>query len=301
MAVLRDLAAETAAEPDFDGEKRCLTAAVLRDDGRQPSAIPSTQFRIFEDQHPILVYNVETVEVPEKFVMAFVMPAMDDASEFPIINGALRALAWKRPADLWASVRYKPPRRWNLRATLIGEIIEIAPPEEIPAAVEPPVFLADEERLAETLEEVPEGPPHRTIWDAIVESHRACAAIAFPDAEAHLVIFGPGDAGTPPEPQLRRLEALSSDVAVHCIALEANPAVEALCRRGKGSYHLVADSNEVVEAMEWLYVRLLARYRVTYQGTPRATSSHIQVRTSEGWGKAIVLYGRDRSRFLLSQ
>lgn len=294
MAALRD-------QPECEGEVKRLWVAVQCADGSQPSFIPGTQFNIFEDNEPVLDYSVEPLEVPDKLVLAFLIPLMADGSEFPMVSGALRALAWKRPRDLWTTVDYRPYRPWNLTATLMGEVIEIDEPEEIPAAADAPVFTADNETASQALENAPEGTAHNSIWDAIVEANDACAGGGFEDAEPHLVIYSPCDTGIPSEQQSQRLAAVGSTIPIHCIAWAENPLLEALCERSRGTYHLVEDDAEVIETVDWLYVRLLARYAVRYRTVPHAATDHIEVRTSEGWGKAAVQCSQEWRRLWLSR
>ena len=281
LAALRDFT-------ECEGEDKRLRVAVRHAGGNQPSVIPGTQFRIFEDNRPVLDYKVEPLEVPDRLILAFLIPVMADGSEQPMIGGALRALTWKRPRDLWATVDYRPYRPWHLTATLIGQTIEIARPEEFPAELDTPVFTADPESAAQALEQASEGAAHSSIWDAIVEASHACAGVRAADAEPHLVIYSPCHTGTPSERQSERLAALDLTVPIHCIAWAADPLLEALCERSHGKYYLVAGDAEVAEIVESLSVRLLARYSVSYRGASDAASGQIQVHTPEGWGKAAV-------------
>lgn len=269
-----------------------LRVTVQCTDGTEPPPILATQFWVFEDKTPVLDYRVERLEVPTQLVFAFLIPVMPEGPEAPIVNAALRALAWKRPQDAWAAVRYKPPRRWNLTATLIGEVIEIAPPEEAPAPVDKPVFVTDDETAAHAIQTVPDRPVHSCIWDAIVETSQACASAAG-DGESHLVIYSPCDAGTPGEHQAQRLAALDSATRIHCITAVADPFLQELCDRSKGTYHVVEGGVEVAETVERLYIRLLARYCVSYRGTEDTYRNYVQVRTPESWAGAAVQFVAD--------
>ena len=269
-----------------------LQVAVQCADGAEPPVIPATQFWVYEDKQPVLEYSVETLKVPDKLALAFLIPLMMDGSELPMVGAALRALVWKRPRDAWTAVRYKPPRRWNLTATLIGEIIEIAPPEELPLPVDQPVFFEDNESTAEAIQQLPTGPVHRCLWDAIVEAHEACAGMAAAGSEPYLAIYCPGDAGSPPERQVERLAALGPMVPIHCFARESDPFLEALCERSKGSYHRVNSDTGVMQTLEWFHIRLLARYGVSYRGADDA-ATNIQVHTAEGSANAVVQSGRE--------
>jgi hypothetical protein len=292
------MAALACEDPPESGEsagsrvERRVRVAVQCADGSEPLCIPPTQLWISEDKQPVLDYCVEPLGVPNKLVLAFLIPMTPEGSEMPIVGGALRALVWKRPRDEWAAVRYKPPRRWNLTVTLIGEIIEIAPPEEIPLPVDAPVFVADGETAAEAIQQPPDGPVHRCIWDAIAETNLACARMAAAAAEPRMVIYCPCDVGSPAEHQAQRLSALNLSVPIHCIARTADLYLEDLCARSKGSYQLVNGDAAVMEALETLHIGLLARYSVTYRGMPDAATSHVHVRTPEGCAKAVVQFPR---------
>jgi hypothetical protein len=278
--------------PEHEGAPKRLRVAVERPDGDEPALILPIQFWIFEDEQPVLDYSAEPLEVPDKLALAILLPVMADGSEFPVVSGARRTLEWKRPQDAWTIVRYMPPPRWNATATLIGETIEIASPDDIPVPVDLPVFVADRESAAQSLEQAPEDPAYRCIWDAIVETNHACAGVGSADTQPHLVIYCPGDAGIPPKVQSQRLAALGLTTPIHCIARAANRFLQEICARSKGTYHLVASDTEVAEILEWLYVRPLARYSVTYQSAADDATSYVQVRTLEGWGKAAVQLGR---------
>ena len=104
------------------------------------------------------------------------------------------------------------------------------------------------------------------------------------------MIYSPCDAGIPSERQSELLAALDLTVPIHCIAWAADPPLEGLCERSRGAYYLVAGDAEVVEIVESLSVRLLARYCVRYRGASGATAGHIQVHTPEGRGKAAVQF-----------
>jgi len=290
MELVQDLAGSETAE-------RRLLVVLQRHDGGDPPPIPSTRFQIFEDNQPVLDYSVERLEVPGKLALAILIPIMPDNSELPAINGALRALAWKRPGDAWSAVRYKPPRQWNLRATLIGEVIDIAPPEEVYVPGDPPVFVDDSEVVAQVLDEVPESGAHHSIWDAILEARLACESRVAGDRVAHLVLYCPGQVREPCGDHAARLGDSSWTVPVHCITQVANPFLERICELSRGTYHLVDSDEGVVQRIHWLHGRLLASYLLSYPGASGAGMSHLQVRTAEGWSRAALLLGRTESRF----
>ena len=283
MAALHD-----APEGQASGNR--LLVALQSTEGAEPPAIPATQLWVFEDDKPVLDYSVERLQVPRKLVLAFLIPAMADGAQIPIVNAALRALAWKRPQDAWATVHYKPPRQWRLSATLIGEIIDIAPPEEVSVPVAPPVFVANDEGAAEAVQCAPAGPVHGCLWDAIVETSHTCASVGAADVEPHVVVYSPTDAGTPQEQQAERLATVDSAIPVHCIAGADQPFLRELCGRSNGAYQVVAGDAEVAEALERLYIRLLARYRVSYLGARNAVRACLRVSTPEGSVKTAVRF-----------
>lgn len=158
--------------------------------------------------------------------------------------------------------------------------------------VDPPVFVSDCESAAEALQQPPEGPVHKCIWDAIAETNLACSGMAAAGVESRMVIYCPCDAGIPAGRQAQRLSALELTVPIHCIARGADPFLEDLCGRSQGTYRLVAGGAEAMDALQTLHIRMLARYSVTYRGIPDAAASHIRVRTNEGCAKSVVQFGR---------
>jgi hypothetical protein len=267
--------------------ERRLRVAVRCPGGAEPPSIPGTRFRIFDDQEPVLEYSVEPLPVPDKLAMVLLLPADTDDLAHPMVGGAERALQWKRPPDVWAVARYKPFRQWLMTATLIGQTIEIARPEEIPVAVAPPVFAGDPAAIRQALGPAG-GTAHGNIWDAIIAGTRAGAAVRSPVAGAHLVVYVPGDAGTPSEHWVERLAALDPTVPIHVIAWQGHAFLEELCRRSQGTFHLVEEDEEAGDVVVRLQIRLLARYCVSYRGAANATGCHIQLRTTEGQGQAEV-------------
>ena len=283
------------AEPaglDWSMVERRVRVTAQCADGNEPPSIQPTQFWVLEDKRPVLDYSVEPLAVPDTLALAFLLPLTADGAEIPMVSGALRALIWKRPRDAWAAVRYRPPCKWNLTATLIGEVIEIAPPEEIPLPVDPPVFGVESDRAAELLQQPPEGPVHRCIWDAIVEANLACAGMATSNAQSAMVIYCPSSVGNPAERQTHRLSALDPAVPIHCVVREPSQVLEEICQRSNGTYRQVRSDAEVVEAIETLHIGMLARYQVAYRGNRDASLSHLQVRTSEGCAKTAIQFGR---------
>lgn len=287
MAALGGAGPEGGAPQSQERAAKRVRVAVQCADGKPPPRILPTRFWVLEDGRPVLDYRVEELEVPDTLALALVIPLTADGLEMPMVSGALRALVWKRPRDAWGVVRYKPPQRWNVTATLLGEIIRIAPPEEAPEQVDLPVFAADPEIAAQALEQPPEGPARRCLWDAILEANRACAAMAAAGAKSCMAIYCPCDPGTLPDLQAERMSAVDWTVPVHCIAWKPVPFVEDLCRRSQGAYHLVDGDAEVVETLDRLHIGLEAQYLVSYRGAPNAAAA-IQVKTPEGCAKTAV-------------
>ena len=203
------------------------------------------------------------------------------------VSCAQQALVWKRPRDMWATVRYKPYRPWLMKATLIGQTIDIPAPEEIPVTADAPVFTSDHASVAAALDRV-EGTAHANIWDAIVDITQTCGLVLSAEAAPHLVIYVPGDAGMPSEWRVQRLAAFDLTVPIHAIAWEEDPILKELCARSHGTYDLVVEDEDAGEAVERLYIRLLARYSVNYRGAARAAKCHIHLQTAEGRGQAGV-------------
>lgn len=273
--------------PRCEAVERRFRVAVQLPDGSDPPFIPGTQFRLFDDKESVLVYNVEPLVVPDELVLVLLIPVAANDPEGPMVSGAQQALAWKRPQDMWATVRYRPYRPWVMTATLIGQTIDIPAPDEVVVTADAPIFTSDHDSVLAALEQG-EGMAHGNIWDAIVEVTQACGCVLSRDAAPHLVVYVPGDAGMPSAQRWQRLAALDLTVPLHAIAWEEDPNLAELCERSHGTYDLVAEDEEVGEAVERLYIRLLARYSVNYRGAAQAAKCHIHLRTAEGRGQAGV-------------
>jgi hypothetical protein len=281
--------------PEREGAARRMEVAVQGIGGDELSNLLPTQFWIHEDDQPVLDYEVETKPVPDKVALALLVPAMDDGSELSIVSGALRVLGWKRFQDLWTTVRYKPPKKWTLSATLIGEVIGIPPLPEVPVQVEAPVFTIDRELAAQGLQEIRDAAEYNGLWDTIIDTHIACVGVGSSEVAPHLAIYVPCDPGRPPEYQMKRLAALDLTVPICCIARAGSPFLEELCTRSKGSYHVVGSDTDAIDVLEKHYVRQIARYVVTYHGKSNATAGYLHVRNAEGWAKASVAYWGNRA------
>ncbi len=269
--------------------QRLLQVSVQLPDGTDPPPIPGTRFCIYDDRKPVLEYSVEALPVPDELALVLLMPVAATDSEDPMVSGALRALVWKRPRDMWATVRYEPYRPWLISATLIGQTIEIPAPEEVAVVADAPVFHTDGASAALALGSV-EDTAHGCIWDAIVEVTGACARALPAKAAPHLVLYLPGEAGIPSAQRTERLAEVKLNVPTHVIAWEENPILEDICTRSHGSYHLVLQDDDVGDAVERLYIRLLARYSVSYLGAVSAARCEIHLRTGEGRAEAGVQF-----------
>jgi hypothetical protein len=186
---------------------------------------------------------------------------------------------------VYAALSYKPPRHWSLRTTLIGEVIDIAAPEEAPHPVPPPVLTDNAESIGASFPERSIENVHSSMWDAILAANQACAGSG---AEPHVVIYLPQHTGTFRQSDSPRFSSEAAAAPLHCIAHSAEPVLQEICERNRGSYHLVEDEAEVARVLEWLYFHLIARYQVSYPNPGRHTTPELEIRTPEGAARSHV-------------
>jgi HEAT repeat protein len=278
---------------------RRLRLALWGEDGRlYPEPIPATRFQISDGGVPVMDYSLAAVPLPERLALAFLLPVKTESSQ-QFAAGIERAFGWRRSNDLWAAVRFKPPRQWNIRATLIGEIIEIAPPDEIPLAVDPPVFSKEWGDMEDVLDADGSLGAHTNIWCALAESCCAASQAVAEGGEAHLIVFSPGEAPVPTPEQSEHLGATRAGTRIHCICLGPSPPMQDLCRRSGGIYIELPEDASPADAVEWLNLRLVAQYALEYESATRNSTGLIYLNTPDGWAQVQIPFHRASSPFTL--
>jgi hypothetical protein len=149
--------------PDAHNGWRRLQVNVTSADGREQIKLLPTHFLIVEGGQPVFDYEVEDRPAPETLALAFVLPRTTDPGDAPGNQGALAALRWKRPSDLWSCAAYLPVRK-DPQTSLAGEIITVPTTgtEGLPLA-----YTCDPEIAAASFRKVYSRMECTDIWGAI--------------------------------------------------------------------------------------------------------------------------------------
>ncbi len=253
-------------------------------EGREQVRVLPTQLILVEDGREVVNYSFEERQVRPSLAVTFIFPRSSEPGT-PFRRGALHALEWKRPSDLWAMAPYIPSVR-SLHTSLAGEEINFEPVE--PSALEdiPPQFISDMEVLRAGFDKFAPKGDCTNLWGAIRRSVQIEGGPA--RGKRHLVLYSQSEAGQPVDYPALTSTAMASRTSVHAVSLIANPALEGLCQATQGTFQAVASEDEVVVVVEQICLSLLARYTVRYQPTMDARELRIIVTAPPGWGEATI-------------
>jgi hypothetical protein len=143
-----------------------LRLEISSKDGRLQIGILPTQLILVEDGQEVVSYSVEERADPPAMAITFVMPRTGEPSGSPFQAGALNALTWKRPSDLWSVAPYIPAVHPERRTSLAGEKITFAA-EDVPLEGLPPQFTCDPKVAMEALRKLPPKVECSDLWSTI--------------------------------------------------------------------------------------------------------------------------------------
>jgi hypothetical protein len=266
---------------------RCeLRVEISSKDGREQINLLPTQLILLEDGQEVVSYSVEERPAPPAMAITFVLPRTAETPGNPFQAGALHALTWKRPSDLWAVAHYIPAQRPDLHTSFVGQSIDIPAVEDAPLEGIPQRFTCDPAVAKAALEEFPPKVDCSDLWSTIrrsVQMERGPAR-----GKRHLLVYGQSEPGTlAGYPELVSA-AMAARTSVHAISWSANPALEGLCRMTQGTFQTVTSENEVTVVVEEMCLSLQARYTVRYRPTADARELRVSVNTPSGWGETSI-------------
>ena len=263
--------------------RREIRVALQGVDGSEPPPIPHTQFTI-ADGGLVAGYQVEECAIPERLAIALVFPMAGDRPEAAAFKGAVRALAWKRPHDLWVLAPYSRAPH-PLRATLLGEVIEIALPLG-PHDPTQPGLLTDADAIAADLEAPHPATVRPGLWNAV------CGAAAILRRanlqRTRLYIIACASDVLQKAPGSPIMTGFASEITLHVIAQTDDELLRQACRQTGGEYRLAAAKSEVPEALERAHLSLLAQYRISYESSNTAEACELSIRTPGGLVKVPI-------------
>ena len=252
-----------------DGRRR-LEFAVASEAGNQPAIFP-TQVVVSEGGRPVTEFQVEEQVAADLLSVAFVFP--EAAPGAPFNEGARRALAWKRPQDLWWAVAY-------LSQEAEGGT-RVSPRE----ATVP--FASDAREARDLFDESRERVYFLDLWSAI---RRALDPECGPaEGEGRLVVFSQGGCAAPEDYEELAAAATAARISVQAVSLAPDPQLEDLCVKTGGSLRLAPSEVEAPGLVLEAYLNLLTRYAVRYEpASPEAATVKLRIHTPEAWGECQI-------------
>ncbi len=249
-----------------DETPRRLEVAVADEEGRQPVILP-TQIALSEGGQAVTDYAVQLRRAPDTLSVAFVFPEAT-GSGAPFNSAGRELLAWKRPLDSWWAVPYLvEDAQGGTRVSLDDAAAPVATGKE------------DARNLFdESLERV----YFPDVWSAV---ERALEPRSGPPGDRRLVVFAGHRAGPPPDLDSLAASAAACRASIHAVSLQESAPLEELCRLTGGTFGLVHTEGEVQPLVQRAYLRLLARYSVTYSPVLTADSIKVRVHTSTAWAE----------------
>jgi HEAT repeats len=239
-------------------------------DGGEPPELLPTQLILSEDNRPVAQYQVEAYPPPEALAVTILFPHIGDSAIPPWVQGAIDALRWKRPCDLWRVTFYLP--------------------SDEPAQGTPdlPQFTLEGPAAAAALREPPARSGCPPFWDGVRNSIQAANT---PECSGHhLVVFIQSAPAAPEELSAIVAAAAASNTSVQVISLAPSAPLEELCRRTRGGFRLAASERELPRLVEKAHLALIPRYLVSYSPfTAGAREINIRVFDPTGWGETTVL------------
>jgi hypothetical protein len=270
-------------QPVLNGWRQ-LQVEISSVDGTQQIRLLPTQFILVEGGQPVIRYAVEERPYREPLSVAFLFPRPADPESAPFVRGAIGALRYKRPSDLWTVLPFLATRR-EVQTTPGSETASL---ESEGGGGDPPLqYTSNAENLPAHFHKMPSKMDCGEIWGAL---RRAVQVEGGPArGQRHVIVYSERESLQSPRYAEVASEARAAKVAVHAIALAANPLLEDLCKATQGTFETVAGEEWVADAVEQTCLNLMARYTIRYEPvSSTAETLRLRVQSREGWGEAEI-------------
>ncbi len=242
----------------------------VRQESGVPATLPPTAFILLEGGQDITAYSVEPRTAPAALAITLLLPGAAEPQTSSWYEGARRALWWKRSSDLWA-VAYHGPRG-TIAAPADGS----------------PELLKDPDAIGTALSAAPCASACEDLWSAIRRASRGEVRPGGP--ERHVLILSDTDSGRSDASEEAASFARAAGIAVHAITRSANESLEQLCQSTHGSYWVLDSEIPPADAVEAVWVGLLARFVIRYRPVSAdAKDLKLIVNSPSGWGEARIL------------
>jgi hypothetical protein len=263
-------------EPGPDGLRR-LELEVVHESGEPATVIP-LEIVLDEDGRPVMEYHVERRPGAAPLTVVFVFPRPAGSGVPSWCRGALDALLWKRPTDVWWAVPYVTASERGGSRVSSNE-----------AGVEMTADRAEAETLFDaTLERV----YFHGVWGALERALDPTVAVP---GKRRIIVYGGEEAGGPPAGADLTAAAEKCGASVSAVCHVPDAALEDLCRRTQGNFRIAGTAAEIPALVEGAHRAALEQYVVTYRGAATgAPAVRVRIHQPDGWGE-ILLASPDRS------
>ena len=250
------------------GSARRLVVEVGPYDNSPLPKLVATNFILSDGEGVIYDYQIEEKPAPETLSLSFIFPR-SSSPDAPWVLGALNSLFRKRENDLWRTLYYV-----EAEDGARGGRVELPP------------YNAVSKSLKISLQKRPSRTECRNFWNTLRESVRTPTQGA-----RRFIVYCPQDLAVPGDSQSIISAAVAEQVEVQVVAHAQNAILEDLCRRSRGSFHLVPPGADITRVIEDAYLTLRARFSVRYQANSASDSLHIWVSNATGWGETMLNSG----------
>jgi HEAT repeat protein len=253
-----------------DGLRR-LELEVARENG-EPALVVPLEILLDEDGRPVVDYQVDRRPGAGPLTVVFVFPQAAGPVVSACYRGALNALRWKRPADVWWVVPY------TTASDLGGSTV---------ALNEAGVEMATDRAQAETLfDPARERVYFRGMWSAI---QRALDPAVEAPGQRRIVVYSENEAGRPEARGDLPSAAGRCGASVSAVCQTPDPMLEDLCRSTEGDFRTAQTAAEFEALVEGAHRAVLDQYMVTYRSVaPEAATVRVRIYQPDGWGETLL-------------
>lgn len=260
------LGARVAGSDPQKGIRR-LSIAVSVPNGTPPP-LYGTHFLLTENGRLVHSYKFAERPVQDAMPVVFILPRGVGQCESQGLQGALRCLPLKRLADFWACEHY----------------VTEGPCESVGSA-EAPAFHSNPASAEACLRTLPQKTDCADLWHSIWRALQGESSGV--RGRRHLILFNLSR--SPEAPALDFASSLLARGSLQVVSLTPDPALEALCAKVNGTFEVAANQEQVPHLIEIAYLRLMARYEMTYRPWNLAsTDLRLRLLHTAGTGEAVV-------------
>ncbi len=260
--------------PKRGSNSRYVRVAIASEGRPEVPVLLPTQFLLAEEGRPVSLYEVAEREVPPALSVAFVFPTSVGGGRPPWVEGALRALRWKRNPDLWGVLPYCAEASWGHGPppAEAGNVVFCSIPEAVRSSFLHPTGAGPWPDLW-----------NADLWNAVWNAVQCLKRLV--RGEKRIILFSNVQESRAAGMALLS-SVISSSTHLQVISTEENPRLEEFCRQTHGLFRRVQGDEEAAVAIEEAYLQLLSRYEIRYSlVSPEARSLKVRAHTPCGWAE----------------